>query len=370
MKMHNSNLIYALKNNEIVHISEVENGLACDCVCPSCGEKLVAKKGDKVVHHFAHKSNLNCEYGYETSLHMAAKKIIENAEKMIIPAVVVSFPKSYKRKITITEPKEVAIQKVQLEQTYGCLIPDIVVHSMGQIFFVEIYVTHKVDEEKIAKLRNANISTIEIDLSKMDQLVTEENLKTYLLGEVEEKVWIYNRAAHNWYNRFLGTSKEYNCRYDKFAHEKIKDCPLRKIKFPWKHSADVFHDCLYCEFCIEYPEHHEGIVLCNGESLIDTIDDFSKPLKERYFAYKKKIQQQREDDVEKWSCPRCNNCLEVKDGKNGKFIGCSNYPYCKFTASINEETGEILMDYVEQLDSVLSSGRRQLLAGSGKVSHT
>lgn len=27
-------------------------------------------------------------------------------------------------------------------------------------------------------------------------------------------------------------------------------------------------------------------------------------------------------------------------------------------------------DYVEQLDSVLSSGRRQLLAGSGKISHT
>ncbi len=27
-------------------------------------------------------------------------------------------------------------------------------------------------------------------------------------------------------------------------------------------------------------------------------------------------------------------------------------------------------DYVEQLDLVLSSGRRQLLVGSGKVSHT
>lgn len=30
-------------------------------------------------------------------------------------------------------------------------------------------------------------------------------------------------------------------------------------------------------------------------------------------------------------CPRCNADLKLRDGKNGKFYGCSNYPRCRFT---------------------------------------
>lgn len=30
-------------------------------------------------------------------------------------------------------------------------------------------------------------------------------------------------------------------------------------------------------------------------------------------------------------CPRCKGKLVERQGKYGKFIGCSNYPYCKFT---------------------------------------
>ena len=30
-------------------------------------------------------------------------------------------------------------------------------------------------------------------------------------------------------------------------------------------------------------------------------------------------------------CPRCNGELKIRNGKNGKFYGCSNYPKCRFT---------------------------------------
>jgi DNA topoisomerase-1 len=33
-------------------------------------------------------------------------------------------------------------------------------------------------------------------------------------------------------------------------------------------------------------------------------------------------------------CPECGSKLLVKEGKNGKFIGCSNYPSCKHTSSL------------------------------------
>lgn len=32
-------------------------------------------------------------------------------------------------------------------------------------------------------------------------------------------------------------------------------------------------------------------------------------------------------------CPRCNSELKLRNGKNGKFYRCSNYPYCRFTMS-------------------------------------
>jgi competence CoiA-like predicted nuclease len=40
-------LFWALKNNQIVHISEVLNGLKYECVCPVCNGKLEAHKGQK-----------------------------------------------------------------------------------------------------------------------------------------------------------------------------------------------------------------------------------------------------------------------------------------------------------------------------------
>jgi DNA topoisomerase-1 len=33
-------------------------------------------------------------------------------------------------------------------------------------------------------------------------------------------------------------------------------------------------------------------------------------------------------------CPECGNALVEKSGKYGKFLGCSNYPKCKFTKNI------------------------------------
>ena len=35
--------------------------------------------------------------------------------------------------------------------------------------------------------------------------------------------------------------------------------------------------------------------------------------------------------VDNMICPKCGGNLVVRNGKYGSFIGCSNYPKCKFT---------------------------------------
>ena len=38
-------------------------------------------------------------------------------------------------------------------------------------------------------------------------------------------------------------------------------------------------------------------------------------------------------------CPKCGSNLAIKHGRNGKFIGCTNFPKCDFTKSIVKTTG-------------------------------
>ncbi len=47
----------------------------------------------------------NCEYGYESSLHLAAKDILSKAKKIVIPPVYVKFPDSYKKDELVCEEK-------------------------------------------------------------------------------------------------------------------------------------------------------------------------------------------------------------------------------------------------------------------------
>ena len=62
----------------------------------------------------------------------------------------------------------------------------------------------------------------------------------------------------------------------------------------------------------------------------------SSELKERN-ARKEHIQNIKQNVKEKkikmanLICPRCNGELKLRNGRNGKFYGCSNYPRCKFT---------------------------------------
>lgn len=74
-------LTYAIaKDGCLVHIDEVKTGQECACTCPACGESLIAKnRGAKRVHHFAHKSGVECEFARESMLHLLAKERVQEA---------------------------------------------------------------------------------------------------------------------------------------------------------------------------------------------------------------------------------------------------------------------------------------------------
>jgi len=78
-------LVFGLKDDKVVHISEVESGLSCNCICAKCGRRLVAKKGDIRIYHFAHEDDSECQLAVETSLHYkdAVRDILPQATIVI-----------------------------------------------------------------------------------------------------------------------------------------------------------------------------------------------------------------------------------------------------------------------------------------------
>lgn len=47
------------------------------------------------------------------------------------------------------------------------------------------------------------------------------------------------------------------------------------------------------------------------------------------------------------ACPECGGQLSIRLGRNGRFIGCTNYPECKYTRNINGEAAPAAPEVVE-----------------------
>lgn len=334
------NLTVAIKNGIITSVDDVESGLKCGCVCPACGEPLVAKKGAKRIHHFAHHSGHNCEYGYESSLHLAAKEILSKSKKIILPPVYVIFPDSYKKNELVCDAKEIGIEKVELEKRFGDVIPDVVVYAGGRQFFIEIYVTHRIDEEKLQKLKKADISTIEIDLSTKNSITSMGELTDLLLSNNDKKKWKYNSLANKYLQKFyLVADKREPVLRGLAMH--VDNCPIKSRVWRGKPYANYIDDCIYCKYCISAT--NEGELLCSGRQRIATINDFRIPEAERI----KDSNDELDDKVSKafalGNCPFCGGKVVERQSRYGSFWGCSNYPHCRFTASADPQTGEIII---------------------------
>ena len=53
--------------------------------------------------------------------------------------------------------------------------------------------------------------------------------------------------------------------------------------------------------------------------------------KQNVIAYKETLEEKKRK-----ICPRCKASLVIREGKNGKFYGCSNFPKCRFTTNVEE----------------------------------
>jgi hypothetical protein len=159
----------------VVDVTQVPRGLACACACLGCGGPLLSRQGPKKAWHFAHVDSGEIRSCGETSLHLAAKHVLQQLSSITLPKVEYPLPSRHDSagrevKVTAHAPSRVlAIESVLLEVAaegpLGTVRFDATLKARQESVAVEIRVTHAVDELKKTALEAIGLPVLEIDLS-------------------------------------------------------------------------------------------------------------------------------------------------------------------------------------------------------------
>lgn len=202
---------------EFVHISDVESGRK-GYYCIGCNREMQAKKGKIKKEHFAHDPKdvalqNKCSYSDETHRHYLAKRILEEIKQIKVP-ILYKYPpngtegKPYKIKdATVIKAFTVKSEIIFYENQSGVICwgkkddtsedkenfllikPDIAFfdEQNNPILLIEIVATHKIDIEKLSKIRRLGINTVQITVPKD----TPEGIRNifYITNRTQ---WIYN----------------------------------------------------------------------------------------------------------------------------------------------------------------------------------
>jgi hypothetical protein len=186
---------YGLRNNDPtkwVSVYEVAKSDGEEYFCADCGGKFIAVQPSdpRKQWFFRHEVLGDCEGSRETAIHRMAKQILVEERKIMLPYLLMKpDPEVYReykyhREIKLYrlgERKLYHFDAVEDEVWEKGRKPDIVAVSGDRKLFVEIVVTHDIDEEKLNWMREQNISTLRASFSGLPYTSTERDVRRCLM---------------------------------------------------------------------------------------------------------------------------------------------------------------------------------------------
>lgn len=136
----------------------------------------------------------------ETLLHMEVKRILSGSKEIRVPDLNAKASKTASnRQVHSREwerPSElIALLDVQLEKRFGNVIPDVtakVSPANGDVLMIEITVTNHISDERLVRIREKNVPTLEIDLSHAVGLISRVELTKWVVHGLQTKRWIHH----------------------------------------------------------------------------------------------------------------------------------------------------------------------------------
>jgi hypothetical protein len=136
------------------------------------------------------------EWRRESALHLAVKKIIEDAGTMTLPEMKVTvsrerWPHTAERR-WVEAAKEVRFDRIELEHRLGRVVPDVVAMIGSHCMLIEVVVTHPVGEDKLDVLRKLGVPCMEINLSRSSGQIRFAELRKLVLDDLDLKRWLHH----------------------------------------------------------------------------------------------------------------------------------------------------------------------------------
>ena len=165
-------LPYGERDGDLIHISTVERGLGCKCICPVCKSPLIARKGAVRKHHFSHSVDSNCNP--ETVLHDLGKKILHSR---ISSAIADGISVDIKWNCSLCQDTHSGnlikrSTQANLEMSLENCRPDITLcdGTGAPVALVEIVVSHPPEDNVRSYAATNNLPIVEFHLSSLEDL--------------------------------------------------------------------------------------------------------------------------------------------------------------------------------------------------------
>lgn len=201
-------------DQQLVGVSEVPNGQACGCICPSCHTPLVARQGGKRGWHFAHRAKQVyddteelCDYSFYVSVVLMAKQLFQRAESLALPRYVISVDhldddshQIYRGEVVVTLASTARLDRVAVETTINDAPVDILAYVKDVP--LAIYLTHPERPLPVAPsiFEGSRIGVLEIKIDAVHVAFAavesvgdyRKALAWFLFEEESGKDWLYH----------------------------------------------------------------------------------------------------------------------------------------------------------------------------------
>lgn len=222
------------EDGAIVHISEAGRGLTCKCKCPGCGAPLIAYKKGKAPH-FGHYRGKACRIAYETAIHKLAKQILERERRIKVPAVEAHVGSLSEQRY---QEMEIELDEVWLEHFMDGMRPDLYARKGTRHIAIEVAVTHRCGDDKLALIRDRQTPTVEIYIGHLRRDAGEEAVGAEITS-LAPRVWLFNPYIEEMRARLQEQVRDAE---DKRRREEELEVARRARKAEWelqRFKADV-----------------------------------------------------------------------------------------------------------------------------------
>lgn len=166
--------------------------------------------------------------------------------------------------------------------------------------------------------------------------------KGWIFGGENTEYWTQNIYGKNnsFYNPVLQNTG--HVRVLKKMLQDFGDLPFFQIVTFSEQAAlkiNVYNACVvyWCQILPTIRQYSkERLTMSQVNDIYDFIDKIKLDTKEKETNWKhirniNKTREKKQKYIAYGKCPRCGRWLVLREGKYGKFYGCSDYPKCKFT---------------------------------------